>query len=289
MGIDARTPVPTASGWKPAKLLKAGDTVYTYDGKPAKVSFVQLYTPLECHKAWLIGGLTLVADARTKLPVMCKNRIILFNEYWSRKKSQIKPLVIKPTSIDQVGEKSYLLNAKPLQFPERDLPVDPFELGRWIFSLGRRKRESRTDITRNLIERYPTIPRYIPDEYMFASFQQRLALLRGLLVDRKSVYHPRSHMLRYGSTDMRVTRQVQNLVESLGMGSTWRPDSSKSIKFKTFLRLIESQPNKNRSIHTEFRQIRKIEPTHPRECAYIKVEAPENTIVVGEGYICVTL
>lgn len=288
MGIDARTPVPTASGWVPAKLLKAGDTVYTYDGKPTKVSVVQLYTPKECYKARLQEGLTLVGDLRTKLPTIdlkqLKGRM-----FWSRVQAQRKPVSIRPKSMDELAEPSYLLNAKPLLYPERDLPVDPYELGRWIFMMGPKKRASRTDITRNLIERYPTIPHYIPDEYMFSSFEQRLALLRGIFADRPNCYKARGRLFQYGSRDLRQVRQVQNLLESMGIHTRIRCGTINSLFFRTFLRISEQQEAKLKSPSIEFRRIVEIFPVEPRECAYIKTNAPSNTLVMGEGFLCVTL
>jgi hypothetical protein len=294
MGIDARTPVPTAFGWKPAKLLQAGDTVYSYDGQPVKVSLVQLYTPAECYKARFIDGLTLVGDARTGLPAYTRHQFKC-RINWTRKCNQRKPVEISPVGLAKAMEdvrNYYLINAQPIQFPERDLPVDPYVLGEWIFHRRRKYRESRTDITRNLIERYPVIPTHIPDEYLFASFQQRLALLRGLFVNLKSCFNPKNKHIRYQTRDLRAFRQVQNLVESMGIRTfVYSPHKKRgySFKFHTFLRISEQQDGFLRTTFNEMRKIMEIERVEPRECAYIKTTSPDNTLIVSEGYLCVTL
>jgi hypothetical protein len=288
MGIDARTPVPTASGWVPAKLLRAGDTVYTYDGKPTKVTVVQLYTPKECYKARLQTGLALVGDMRTMLPAL-NSKQIGYASKWGRRQAKKRPIVIRPMPMDELSGGNYLINAKPLQFPERDLPVDPYELGRWIFMLGAKKKASRTDITRNLIERYPTIPHYIPDEYMFSSFEQRLALLRGLFADRKKPYSAHLNRYQYASRDIKQLRQVQNLLESMGIHTVLACDTISLLTFRTCLRLFEYQDEVFKSIYMDFRRLEEVFPIEPRECAYIKTESPSNTLVMGEGFLCVTL
>lgn len=294
MGIDARTPIPTSRGWKPAQLLAAGDTVYSYDGKPTKVVSVQVYDAQECYKAWMEGGLTLIMDWRTGIPALTERQMDTHRR-WKRIKAKHAPLTIEPVGPRLAIEKStrlWLINCQPLKMPNRDLPVEPYYLGRWMFERSRKRKAAQYQVTRALIERYPTIPDYIPDEYLFASFEQRLDLLRGIISLRPLSYKKKVSNFSVRLKDYRSYRQLQCLVESLGirtMGLKQAKRKDFEVRFRTVLRLLPEQPLSRSTIRNEFRKILKIEGTTPRKCVHIQTTAPENTLVVSEGYMCVSL
>jgi hypothetical protein len=294
MGIDARTPVPTATGWKPARMLVPGDTVYSYDGSPAKVVSVQEYEAQECYKAWTQGGLTLIMDWRTGIPVLTAKQMESHRR-WTRKRPKMSPLVIQPVGPRLAisdPEPRWLINCSPLKMPTRELPVEPYYLGRWMLERSAKRKRSQYAITRSLIERYPTIPDYIPDEYLFASFEQRLDLLRGIVSTRPTPYKKKESIFVLRLKDYRTFRQLQGLIESLGIRVMCpsRPNQRDfELRFRTVLRLVPEQPVEKSTIRFEFRKITKIESTTPRTCVFVQTTAPDNTMVVSEGFMCVSL
>ena len=293
MGFDARTPVPTVFGWKPAALIEPGDTVFSYDGQPTKVVSVQEYTPAACYKLWMPDNLTLVVDGRTGLPTITHLQMEILRK-WGRKEKRHKEMLIEPRGPQALMEdkrNKRLINCWPLQMPERELPVDPFVIGQWIFDRSKRRRDRRYDITRQLIEKYPTIPQYIPEEYFFASFAQRLNLVRGIFADMGS-FNPKLSTFMYTCRNYKMLRQVQNIIESLGITTKMTQHGNEQryhLTFKTFLKLRDDQTSNGREFYFEFRMVKRVEEVAPRKCFYIKTENPDNTVVVSEGYLPICL
>jgi hypothetical protein len=294
MGIDARLPLPTTAGWLPAGQLQAGDEVFSFSGYPVKVVSIQKYTPAACYKIWLKDGLTLVVDARTGIPVYdrkARNQL----HAWTRTTYRHEDSFVRPLGPETILTWEFgrcrIPVCQPLRPPHRNLPVDPYELARWMFERSAKRKSNRTDITRELIERYPTIPTHIPEEYLFASFEQRLAFLRGILSVRKA-FRKDSCMFKVQAYDYILARQIQGLVESFGIKShivRVRAYHQYKVCFKTIIRLCEDQLVPKRIHELEYRQIMKLEKVQPRECVYIKTDDPNNTILVSEGYLGVSL
>jgi len=294
MAIDCRLPILTTAGWLPVGQISPGDEVFTFDGHPTKVVSIQKYTPLVCYKIWLQGGFTLVVDNKTGIPVFDYQSYTALRR-WTRKEYRQNPAV-KPVSPKAMKEytfgRSKLPVCRPIQPKERNLPVDPYELGRWIMERNHDKRMGRTDITRELLEKYPTIPDTIPEEYLLGSFQQRLMLLRGIISMHRMPYKPKKRSFELRSTDIRLIRQMQNLVESVGIQThlgKQKRDGCYILYFKTILRLVEHQEVPLGLRQMEFRKVLEVEEVAPRECIYIKTEDPNNTILVSEGYLGVSL
>lgn len=160
-----------------------------------------------------------------------------------------------------------------------------------MFERSAKRKRNRTDITRELIERYPTIPTHIPEEYLLGSFEQRLAFLRGILSVRKA-FRKETRMFKIQVYDHILARQIQGLVESFGIKShivRVRSSHRYRVCFKTIIRLCEDQLPPKRMHELEYRRIMKLEKIPPRECVYIKTDDPNNTILVSEGYLGVSL
>lgn len=290
MGIDARTPVPTVAGWRPAEMIKAGDEVFNYLGKPVKVTSVQTYTPPECYKVWFQDGLTLVADWRTGLPVITERQFQVFRQ-WSRKRPQ-KSNIILPRSPREIMEGAAgvcrIINSRPIQPHHRNLPVEPFEFGQWTMDRSP-KRKAR--FTSTLLDWYGEVPKYIPDTYLFASFEQRLTLLRGIVSTRPNVYKPNTTWFHMVTRDQQKARNWQNLTESLGIRTMLNYDGGGkwNLRFKTTLRLLPEQTAPTRYPNHECRTVKKIVLTETRPLVHIQTEAKENSIILSEGFINVCL
>lgn len=294
MGIDARLPLPTTAGWLPAGQLQVGDEIFSFTGYPVKVVSIQKYTPAACYKIWLKDGLTLVVDARTGIPVYDhQSKNILHS--WTRTTYRHEDCYIRPLGPETILTWQFgrcrIPVCQPLRPPHRNLPVDPYEFARWMFERSAKRRRNRTDITRELIERYPTIPTHIPEEYLLSSFEQRLAFLRGILSVRKA-FVKSERRFKIEAFDYILARQIQGLVESFGIKShivNARSRNRYRVCFQTIIRLCEDQLPPKRMHELEYRRIMKLEKIQPRECVYIKTDDPNNTILVSEGYLGVSL
>jgi len=295
MGIDSRLPIPTTRGWVPASMIKAGDEVFSYTGKPTKVTLTQQYNPPECYKIWLKDGLTLVVDNRTGIPAYTNKSIITLRR-WSKKRthprrdSKITPQ--SPQRIMNFDEgRCRVPVAQPLRPNTLPLVVDPRRFGTWIMTI-KSVRERDTEVTRELVERFGKIPDDIPEEYLLAGFEQRVQLLKGILSKRPRAFNQARTQFGVGTNDLQLARQIQNLVESLGCQAVFNYSTKNRthyVKFRTFLNLVPGQLPPKNPLELEFRRIVKVTEAPPRECTYIKTEDPDNTILVSEGFLMVSL
>ena len=295
MGFDSRLPVPTTRGWIPASMIKAGDEVFSYTGKPTKVTLVQQYTPEVCYKIWLKDGLTLVVDNRTGIPAYTNKSIITLRR-WSKNRLQPrKNAVITPQSPERIMNyeegRCRIPVAQPLRPITLPLVVDPYRFGAWIMTT-KSVRERDTEVTRELVERFGKIPTDIPEEYLLAGFEQRVQLLKGILSKRPRAFNDERTQFSIGTTDLQLARQIQNLVESLACQAIFTYNTKNRtnyVKFRTFLNLVPGQLPPKNPLELEFRRIVKVAEAPPRECTYIKTEDPDNTILVSEGFLTVSL
>jgi len=295
MGIDSRLPIPTTRGWVPANMIRAGDEVFSYTGKPAKVTLTQQYTPEACYKIWLKDGLTLVVDNRTGIPAYTNKSIITLRRWSKNRAHPRRDAKITPQSPERIMNfeegRCRVPVSQPLRPNTLPLVVDPHKFGAWIMTT-KSVRERDTEVTRELVERFGKIPTDIPEEYLLAGFQQRIDLLKGILSKRQKAFNVERTQFSIGTTDLQLARQIQNLVESLACQASFTYNTKNRthyVKFRTFLNLVPGQLPPKNPLELEFRRIVKVAEAPPRECTYIKTEDPDNTIVVSEGFLIVSL
>ena len=276
-------------------MVKAGDEVFTYQGKPTKVTLTQQYNPPECYKIWLKDGLTLVVDNRTGIPAYTKTNMKSLRAWDKHRSHPRRNATVSPHSPHRImvfeAGRCRVPVAQPLRPEHLPLIVDPYTFGAWLMT-AKSVRERQTEITRDLIERFGKIPENIPEEYLMASFEQRVALLRGILSKRPKAFDPKRTQFGIGTNDVTLVRQLQNLVESLSSRTSIRFNKrhgTYKLMFRSFLNLVPGQLPPKNSLEMEYRQITKVAITEPRECTYIKTEDPDNTIVVSEGFLTVSL
>jgi hypothetical protein len=205
-----------------------------------------------------------------------------------------------------------LQNTDPLRYPQVDLPVPPYILGLWFgskkpsgnhkiepanfnraqkrarqvgFNLlmgrGRASRYTHLHIRPSVRESFTfagaPIPDMIPQSYLQADLDSRLALFDGL-VDaeyiRKSQDVPGMLIAR---DTWREIRRLQQLVEGLGMVSRLLKDPG-DTKYKLHFRPRNENSTKNR------RFLRKIEKIGSKMCVHVECE---RKFVVGEGFLVV--
>ena len=182
------TPVPTPDGWRTIADLEPGDWVFAPSGREIPVSDVSdVMVGRPCREILFSDGTTVVADAE---------------HLWRVRTHDDAPHRRRILTTDQVAEtvrrgKGYrwrLDQCRPVQYEERDLPVDPYVLGTRIAGDEPLPREldlvgaaATTGHTANsafssTLRRLGVLGnKHIPQEYLEASVQQRRALLEGLM------------------------------------------------------------------------------------------------------------
>jgi hypothetical protein len=113
-------------------------------------------------------------------------------------------------------------------------------------------------------------------------------LLRGIIYSKPRQYNPKTDTFRVTNKNYAALQQVQAVVESLGHRTTLREDEGNknfSLVFKSKLKLVSNQTSTPLKIIYGRRKIKTIEEIPAQLCVHIETTAPDNTLVVGEGFI----
>ncbi len=124
------TPVPTPDGWTTMGELKVGDQVFSQDGSVTTVTFVTgPQYGRDCYEVEFHHGGSVVADADHQWAARPRK---------DRRNGNDKPFGVVTTremseKLRVSGESNWEMpQARPLQLPEADLPIDPYVLGVWL-------------------------------------------------------------------------------------------------------------------------------------------------------------
>lgn len=216
----------------------------------------------------------------------------------------------------------------PVEYPEQSLVIDPYVLGVWLGdgSTNQAIITSHPDDSiylRAEFERagYPTTDqadpytfgvsnlrvqlkqlgllgnkKYIPEQYMTSSVEQRWAILQGLMDTDGNV--SKKGQCFFTQSDEKFIRQVQQLVHSLGIKcslSAWNPSIGEK-KYKTAWRITfyasgvcrlprkEERTLKTPRAFGRYISIEKLNKQADTQC--ITVARPDGLFLAGEGYIC---
>jgi hypothetical protein len=137
---------------------------------------------------------------------------------------------------------------KPIELPERELPLDPYTLGAWLgdgsrnsggltgvdqeiwkeieragFQVSHSPNCTTSHYIRNLVPILQTIgvlsAKHIPHDYLWSSKEQRLALLQGLMDTDGSCMT--DGQCEFSNTNKNLSEGVYHLVASLGLKPFW--------------------------------------------------------------------
>jgi len=327
MAILATQKILTLDYWKPARQLEIGDYVFNREGKLVRVKLVQEYRSEECYEVTFNDYLTISGDQHLVLPIEDKVYRNQIHKYKNKRKFK-KPLkllkVIKllDTPLTDKRDRSSLSTptAKPLEFPHQTLPVPPFIFGFWFFnrrsnkvmtcpkgfkehiyqqfqdagykitehrkvSNGERSFSVYPTIESQLV---PNIPNNIPNNYLLASSEQRLELLRGIMYSKCRQYLKGKDKFRFSTQFRAISLRIQGLLESMGLRTAVTYNEARktyTIFFKSRLKLMEHQESPAIKVHISRRYIKKITPIQGQLCVHIETDDPDSSIVVGEGFI----
>ena len=289
-------------GWIEIGLLQVGDLIAGKDGKFYPIK--GLY-PKGVTKVYEItfNDRTSVRCAEDHIWSVADQFTDHFRDYTL--KEMLSTLENKPY------KKFHIPLVAPIQHPEATLPIDPYVLGALIgngylagstiqlstsdptlaanveqrLNGDRIKKNKGNNLTwtitggrtlqgiRDLDLRVKSAHKHIPDEYLFASEEQRRDLLQGLLDTDGSLNY--GHQ-RYQSMSAQLIEDVSELVRSLGGTSrtTRRADGC----YRASIRMQELNTGVGR------RYIASIEEVDPEETVCIETEAPDH-LYVTEHYI----
>lgn len=214
-GLPVNTPIPTPHGWSTMGDLKVGDVVFDQYGQQTKVTAKSTQKFKECYE--------IIFDDTSK--AVCDDE-----HYWK----------LADGSVVQIGDLKIgdCINvAEPLRYDKKSLPIDPYVLGIWLgdgrsrrgeiksrgFKVGENleKREvnceSRTvyGLTTELRKLGLLDNKHIPNLYLQAGYEQRLALLQGLMDSDGSVNTTRKQCV-FMNCNKQLSSDVKELLLSLG-------------------------------------------------------------------------
>lgn len=225
----------------------------------------------------------------------------------------------------------------PVELPDADLPIDPWLLGYWlgngsaiaaqvssdirdakdverkIRSAGyvptvRLIREHGTasfgipgGLRRSLINARLMADKHVPDDYLWASIEQREAMLRGFM-DSDGYCDPDSGQVEFCSVRRNLADAVVQLARSLGQKPilgvgramlngvdhgekyrvTWRPTRN---PFSVPRKADRVRPEGAQSLRNHHRMIVSVEPIEPVPMRCLTVDSPHHMYLAGEAMI----
>lgn len=327
MAILATEKVLTLDYWKPASKLQVGDYVFDRNGQIVKVKLVQEYRASECFEVTFNDHLRLSGDSKLGFMVETpkyRKRVYEYKHVQPFRRPLKHMTATTLQHLELKDQRQRLMfsvpTAKPLEFPHQDLPVPPFIFGFWFFNergdgklaapakyqeyvlqqfkdhgystqLGKLIRKGANEFTTIPSVRsqlIPNVPTTLPENYLLASAEQRIALLSGILHAKSRQYSKTKDRFRISSYHYGTILQIQGLVESLGHRTSVTFDDTYqyyTISFKSRTKLLEEQVSPPIRIHQARRYITKVDPLPDQLCVHIETTAPDNTILVGEGFI----
>ena len=267
-GLPLDTEIPTLNGWSTIADLQEGDIIFDKDGNPTKILHKSEIHHNPCYKITFDNGDTIVADHEHRWEISFSTSKT--SKYHGEYRVQVMTTEEIANYLKNLPEKrtSYdipkIVNPKPLNLENKNLPIDPYVLGCWLgdgskqcgaitnetnnvlveiqrrgYSLGDDiSAENRTS-TYTILGIYGKLKelnlinnKHIPNIYQRASYEQRLDLLRGLM-DTDGYYNPKRKRFVMETSQEWQCYDFIKLLSSLGIKST-KFDIVKKLNGKEF-------------------------------------------------------
>ena len=230
------TPIATPDGWKTVGDLRVGDFVFGDDGEPVEIlRLTPIRYDAKTFRVHFDDGTYIDADA---------------GHIWSAKpvgSTYSRPWREVTTGTIFDSNKEWTLPSHgAIQYPEKELPMDPYILGQWLGNgskgqphfwvrselldqtaqefeargtktWGFGKTNPTGSVTRLHFSPFPMNLRdkELPIVYKYGSVSQRLDLLRGLM-DSDGHVHKKNHTFTFTNTRLSLIEAVKEIVEGLG-------------------------------------------------------------------------
>jgi phage terminase large subunit len=352
--LDIGTPIPMADGsWKTMGQLDDNDRVLDETGKPCNIIAAHPITlGRPCYEVVFSDGASIVCDedhlwsTQSKLD---RSRHIGVRRgprgeavYISR---TLTPREASPKTTAQIRDS--LMYGKeinhsvdccgPAQYPEADLPIDPYILGAWLgdgtsrsaqittmdaeiksafqkyaieagFSMRKTKHQNAGKATTykisgprdgsmaRILDKMGVLNnKHIPIEYMSASVNQRVSLLRGLMDTDGSIYNGTKCEITQKRKEL--IEQIAQLLNSLGEKAVvnqknvngnpyYRISFRSSFNPFNLKRKADTwKPPSRKTAFSRKRYIVAVNPVPSRPVRCITVDSPNRLYLCGKQYI----
>ena len=201
-------------------------------------------------------------------------------------------------------------NTLPVHFYTEDHPVPPFIAGWWYANRNTnqarltirakvkdyfiqtlttlrwkviKKKNGKIAIPQSIgttmLTRYPTIPNILPHHYMFGSVEQRIELLRGIMINYSDSYKSAKDVFKIETQRKSFIKVIRGVLESLGVRAL---ESDHSLTFRTNIQLLPWQKKTRPHTSYKYRLIAEVHDITPRPCIHIETERP---MLVTASYI----
>jgi hypothetical protein len=284
------TPIATPQGWSTMGELKPGDYVFGSDGTP---TFVVATTPVlegrPVYRLTFDDGSTVLADENHQWHTWTAQERLNSRRGVNHGKTRTT-LEIKNTLCTHLDNRTNhaIRLTKPVEYPEANLPIDPYVLGAWLGD----------GLTLALRAEGLMDNKSVPAKYLVASVDQRLALLQGLMDTDGTVTNGGN--CQFGNTRKPLCDAVVELVNSLGgkasmvekraklygvdKGPFWEVNFT--VPFPAF-RLPRKLEKQNREVRDtqNWRYITSVEAVESVPVKCIQVSAPDKLYLAGRSYL----
>lgn len=307
------TPILTRAGWKTMGTLTQQDEVLAIDGSWTGLEYVtEVQEQHECYAVSFNNGETIVAD---------KEHLWVTSEFKYR-----KAWFDKIVTTANLKEKDKLPLTKAFYGNAKDLGIDPYVFGFWLGDgnsrtgsvtigdadiafmstqlpalnpYGSMKMQYTVDglttqlhrlgVLRNKHDNRLTAPetKHIPEQFILSAFDQRLALLQGLM-DSDGSCQERGRC-EISLKESRLFNDVCTLLSSLGIiysvtrtAHAWRATFSTTLPVFRIPRKAQRLPTKALSNRLF---VKEIIPVGKRDVRCIRVKHPSHTFLCGRRLI----
>ena len=198
--LSLTTPILTTKGWKTVAEVQVNDYVYSPSGTPTRVTKVtEVFNNRPCYKVKFRTGAEIIADAGHEWEVFYRPQMI-----------NKTPLIRTTEAMVSEANKYNIKINQPIEMPHRELLIEPYVLGAWLgdgTSAGSQFTTNDPEILDEIrlygydVVKQPSTKysycirtlspklrnlnliknKHIPEDYIFNSKENRLALLQGLM------------------------------------------------------------------------------------------------------------
>lgn len=257
-GLPLDTPIATINGWKTIRSINEGDIIFDKNGKQTKVMHVSEIHNNPCYKITFDNNDEIIADCDHRWEISFWRRKMQNSKMhiaFDEKVMTTKELFEYNTKLKKRHSR-YLPKikvCKPIECEEKKLSIDPYVLGCWLgdgnkadgkitnihdelweeiekrgYKLGNDvsqggsgKAQTRNvkGLTHELRLLNLLKNKHIPDEFMFASYNQRLDILRGLM-DTDGYYNKKRKRFVMCTTQQWQVDAIVKLLSTLGVKAT---------------------------------------------------------------------
>lgn len=237
--LSLTTELPTPTGFVKLSELKEGNELFDEQGNVCKVvKLFPIQTSPESYRITFDDGTKVEACSDHQWLTYTRKNRIEFRKLRNGHNDYNPTITIKNTrelfqTLKKNGKSNHSIpNCLPLNYPEKELLIDPYLLGQW---LGEVFEEDNSCVTSSSIVSYDGLTskltelkllnihekienvynKHIPEIYLHSSFEQRLALLQGIL--DSDGHCKKNGMIEFTQVRKKLAYQTYELILSMGI------------------------------------------------------------------------